>query len=55
MMLDIESDHELSLDEMCAINTAVEDRYMDDAEANYGFRLVDKKDSCWVGAIYVAG
>ena len=55
MMLDIESDHKLSLDEFFSITTAVENRIADDAEVFYGNRMIDKPDHCWMGAIYVAG
>ena len=55
MMLDIESDHKLSLDDMVAVNTAVESRIADDSEVFYGNRMVDKPNYCWMGAIYVAG
>ena len=54
MMLDIESDHKLSLDEFLIVITAIESRIADDAEVFYGNRMVDKPDHCWVGAIYVA-
>ena len=55
MMLDIESDHQLSLDEFFSITTAVESRISDDSEVFYGNRMIDKPDYCWMGAIYVAG
>ena len=55
MMLDIESDHKLSLDEFFSITTAVENRIADDAEVFYGNRMIDKPDHCWMRAIYVAG
>lgn len=55
MMLDIESDHKLSLDEFFGITTAVESRISDDSEVFYGNRMIDKPDHCWMGAIYVAG
>ncbi|MGP9688880.1 hypothetical protein ACT3TH_06945 [Psychrobacter sp. AOP22-C1-C5] len=55
MMLDIESDHKLSLDEFFSITTAVESRISDDSEVFYGNRMIDKPDHCWMGAIYVAG
>ncbi|MBF2719686.1 hypothetical protein IP510_07315 [Psychrobacter sp. NG254] len=55
MMLDIESDHKLSLDEFFIVITAIESRIADDAEVFYGNRMVDKPDHCWVGAMYVAG
>ncbi|WP_201580376.1 hypothetical protein [Psychrobacter sp. Pi2-52] len=55
MMLDIESDHKLSLDEFFSITTAVESRISDDSEVFYGNRVIDKADHCWMGAIYVAG
>lgn len=55
MMLDIESDHKLSLDEFFSITTAVENRIADDPEVFYGNRMIDKPDHCWMGAIYVAG
>ncbi|NYR10830.1 hypothetical protein [Psychrobacter sp. BI730] len=55
MMLDIESDHKLSLDDMVAVNTAVENRIAEDSEVFYGNRAIDKSDYCWMGAIYVAG
>ena len=55
MMLDIESDHKLSLDEFFSITTAVESRISDDSEVFYGNRMIDKPDYCWMGAIYVAG
>lgn len=54
MMLDIESDHKLSLDEFFSITTVVESRIADDAEVFYGNRTIDKYDYCWMGAIYVA-
>ena len=54
-MLDIESDHKLSLDEFFSITTAVESRTVDDSEMFYGNRMIDKPDHCWMGAIYVAG
>lgn len=54
-MLDIESDHKLSLDEFFSITTAVESRTVDDSEVFYGNRMIDKPDHCWMGAIYVAG
>ena len=54
MMLDIESDHKLSLDEFFSITTAVESRISDDSEVFYGDRMIDKPDHCWMGAIYVA-
>lgn len=55
MMLDIESDHKLSLDEFFSITTAVESRISDDSEVFYGNRVIDKADHYWMGAIYVAG
>lgn len=55
MMLDIESDHKLSLDGFFSITTAVESRISDDSEVFYGNRMIDKPDHCWMGAIYVAG
>ncbi|WP_201606569.1 hypothetical protein [Psychrobacter immobilis] len=55
MMLDIESDHKLSLDEFFSITTAVESRISDDLEVFYGNRMIDKPDHCWMGSIYVAG
>lgn len=55
MMLDIESDHKLSLDEFFSITTAVESRIADDAEVFYGNRIIDKSNNYWMGAIYVAG
>lgn len=55
MMLDIESDHKLSLDEFFSITTAVESWIADDSEVFYGNRMIDKPDHCWMGAIYVAG
>ena len=55
MMLDIESDHMLSLDEFFSITTAVESRISDDSEVFYGNRMIDKPDHYWMGAIYVAG
>tara|TARA_R110002124_G_scaffold952_3_gene4960 strand:+ start:587 stop:1261 length:675 start_codon:yes stop_codon:yes gene_type:complete len=55
MMLDIESDHKLSLDEFFSITTAVESRISDDSEVFYGNKMIDKPDYCWMGAIYVAG
>jgi len=55
MMLDIESDHKLSLDEFFSITTAVESRISDDSEVFYGNRMIDRPDHCWMGAIYVAG
>ncbi|WP_201617534.1 hypothetical protein [Psychrobacter immobilis] len=55
MMLDIESDHKLSLDEFFSITTAVESRISDDAEVFYGNRMIDRPDHCWMGAIYVTG
>ena len=55
MMLDIESDHKLSLDEFFSITTAVENRTVDDLEVFYGNRMIDKPDHCWMGTIYVAG
>jgi len=55
MMLDIESDHKLSLDEFFSITTAVENRIVDDSEVFYGDRMIDKPDHYWMGAIYVAG
>ena len=55
MMLDIESDHKLSLDRFFSITTAVESRIADDSEVFYGNRLIDKPDYYWMGAIYVAG
>lgn len=55
MMLNIESDHKLSLDEFFSITTAVESWIADDAEVFYGNRMIDKPDHCWMGAIYVAG
>ena len=55
MMLDIESDHKLSLDEFFSITTAVENRIADDSEVFYGNRIIDKPDYCWMKAIYVAG
>ena len=54
MMLDIESDHKLSLDEFFIVTTAVENRIADDPEVFYGNRIIDKPDYCWMGAIYVA-
>ena len=54
MMLDIESDHKLSLDEFFSVTTAVESRIADDSEVFYGNRMIDKPDHCWMGAIYVA-
>lgn len=54
MMLDIESDHKLSLDEFFSITTAVGSRISDDSEVFYGNRMIDKPDYCWMGAIYVA-
>ncbi|WP_372885591.1 hypothetical protein [Psychrobacter sp.] len=54
MMLDIESDHKLSLDEFFSITTAVENRIADDSEVFYGNRTIDKPDYYWMGAIYVA-
>lgn len=54
MMLDIESDHKLSLDEFFSITTAVESRISDDAEVFYGNRIIDKSNHYWMGAIYVA-
>ncbi|WP_198335224.1 MULTISPECIES: hypothetical protein [Psychrobacter] len=55
MMLDIESDHKLSLDEFFIVTTAVESRIADDAEVFYGNRMIDRPDHCWMGAIYVTG
>jgi len=55
MMLDIVSDHKLSLNEMVAVNTAVESRIADDSEIFYGSRMIGKLNHCWMGAIYVAG
>ena len=55
MMLNIESDHKISLDEFFSITTAVESWIADDAEVFYGNRMIDKHDHCWMGAIYVAG
>jgi hypothetical protein len=55
MMLDIESYHKLSLDDMVAVNTAVESRIADDSEVFYGNRTINKSDHYWMGAIYVAG
>jgi len=55
MMLDIESDHKLSLDEFFSITTAVESRISDDSEVFYGNRIIDKSNHYWMGAIYVAG
>jgi len=55
MMLDIESDHKLSLDELFSITTAVESRISDYSEVFYGNRMIDKPDHCWMGAIYVVG
>lgn len=55
MMLDIESDHKLSLDEFFSITTAVESRISDNSEVFYGNRIIDKPDHYWMGAIYVAG
>ena len=55
MMLDIESDHKLSLDEFFSITTAVESRTVDDSEVFYGNRIIDKSNHYWMGAIYVAG
>lgn len=55
MMLDIESVHKLSLDDMVAVNTAVESRIADDSEVFYGNRIIDKPDYFWMGAMYVAG
>ena len=55
MMLDIESDHKLSLDEFFSVTTAVESRISDDSEVFYGNRMIDKPDHYWMGAIYVAG
>jgi len=55
MMLDIESNHKLSLDEFFSITTAVESWTADDSEVFYGNRMIDKPDHCWMGAIYVAG
>lgn len=55
MMLDIESDHKLSLDEFFSVTAAVENRISDDSEVFYGNRMVDKPNYCWIGAIYVAG
>ena len=55
MMLDIESDHKLSLDEFFSITTAVESRISDYSEVFYGNRMIDKPDHLWMGAIYVAG
>lgn len=55
MMLNIESDHKISLDEFFSITTAVESWIADDAEVLYGNRMIDKHDHCWMGAIYVAG
>lgn len=54
MMLDIESDHKLSLYEFFSITTAVENRIADDSEVFYGNRTIDKPDYYWMGAIYVA-
>ncbi|MGE6439947.1 hypothetical protein ACQKC9_00105 [Psychrobacter sp. NPDC078409] len=55
MMLDIKSDHKLSLDEFFSITTAVESRISDDSEVFYGNRMIDKPDHCWMGTIYVTG
>ena len=55
MVLDIESDHKLSLDEFFSITTAVESRISDDSEVFYGNRMIDKPDHNWMRAIYVAG
>ena len=55
MMLDIESDHKLSLDEFFSVTTAVESRIADDSEVFYGNRMIDKPDHYWMGAIYVVG
>ncbi|MGP5437404.1 leucine-rich repeat domain-containing protein [Psychrobacter alimentarius] len=55
IMLDIASDHKLSLNEMVAVNTAVESRTADDSEIFYGSRVIGKLNHCWMGAIYVAG
>ncbi|WP_298809888.1 hypothetical protein [uncultured Psychrobacter sp.] len=55
MLLDIESDHKLSLDEFFSITTAVESWIADDVEVFYGNRMIDKPDHFWMGAIYVTG
>ena len=55
MMIDIERNHKLSLDDMVAVNTAIESRIADDSEVFYGNRMVDKPNYCWMGTIYVAG
>ncbi len=55
MMLDIESDHKLSLDEFFSITTAVESRISDDSEVFYGSRITDKPNYYRLEAIYVAG
>lgn len=54
MMLGIVSDHKLSLNEMVAVNTAVESRIADRSEIFYGSRVIDRPNHCWMGAIYVA-
>lgn len=57
IMLDIVSNHELSLDDMVAINTVVESRMQmaNYLNVSYGIRKIDKPNYCWMGAIYVAG
>lgn len=55
LMLDIASNHRLSLDEFFSVATAVENRIADDSEVFYGNRTVDKSNRFWMGAIYVAG
>lgn len=55
MMLDIASNHELSLDDMVVVNDVVESRVADDSEIFYGSRMIGELNHCWMGAIYVAG
>jgi len=55
MMLDIESDHELTLDEFFNVTAPIENRDTDFAEVFYGNRFTESTGCCWIGAIYVAG
>ncbi|WP_201634054.1 leucine-rich repeat domain-containing protein [Psychrobacter immobilis] len=55
IMLDIATNHELSLDEMNTVCTVVESRMANYSEVFYGIRRIDKPNHCWMGAICVAG
>ncbi len=55
MMLEVESNRNISFDEFETIRTAIERRTAIDAPVFYSSEIIDKPKHCWMGAIYVAG